>query len=98
MVPEFFDKWNQVLDGIEKTKIPIQFIKKLVVKLTGKRQHTINVQNLFKQGLEPTDIEVVVNKKLHELDEDIVSVEFVLNIEAIADMVQPETDRIFRTK
>jgi hypothetical protein len=94
MSPNFFDKWEHILEGVEKNRIPIQFVKKIVIKLKGKRQHTININSLIKQGLDPNHIEELVNKKLYELDDDIVNLEFILNIETIAETVQPETDRI----
>lgn len=62
--------------------------------MLGKKQQTINIQNLLKQGLEPEEVEEVVSRKLYELDPMIVSVEFILNVETIADVVQPETDKI----
>jgi hypothetical protein len=94
MSPNLFDKWEHILEGVEKNRIPIQFVKKIVLKLRGKRQHTININSLIKQGLDPNHIEELVNKKLCELDDDIVNLEFILNIESIAETVQPETDRI----
>lgn len=94
MSPEFFKKWEHILEDVEKNKIPIQFLKKLVVKLEGKRQHTINIKTLLKQGLEPDEIEEVVNRKLYELDNEIVGIEFILNVESIAEMVQPHTDKL----
>lgn len=94
MSPDFIKKWEHILEDVEKQKIPVQFIKKLVIKLEGKRQQTINIKRLLSQGLDPDQVEVAVSNKLHELDDDIVSIEFVLNVEEIADIVQPETDRL----
>jgi len=94
MSPDFIKKWEHILEDVEKQKIPIQFIKKLVIKLEGKRQHTINIQRLLLQGLDPDQVELAVSKKLHELDDEIISIEFVLNVESIAEIVQPETDRL----
>ena len=94
MSPNFFDKWEHILEGVEKNRIPIQFVKKIVIKLRGKRQHTININSLIRQGLDPNHIEELVNKKLYELDDDIVNLEFILNIESIAETVQPETDKL----
>ena len=94
MTPEYIRKWEHILEDIEKSKVPVQFIKKIVVKMTGKKQHTINIQNLRKQGLDPDEIEEVVSRKLNELDPLITSFEFVLNVESIAETVQPETDRL----
>ena len=94
MKREFMDKWEKILEDVEKQKIPVQFLKKLVIKLDGKRQQTINIQKLFQQGLESDQIETAIGKRLHELDEHIISIEFVLNVEAIAETVQPETDKL----
>ena len=94
MSPEFIEKWEHILEDVEKNKIPVQFIKKLIVKLQGKRQQTINVEKFLQQGLEPDQIEDAVSRKLNELDDQIVSVEFILNVQNIADTVQPETDRL----
>lgn len=94
MSPEFIKKWEHILEDVEKQKIPVQFIKKIIVKLEGKRQQTINVEKFLSQGLDPDQIEDAVGRKLHELDDQIASVEFVLNVQNIADTVQPETDRL----
>jgi len=94
MSPEFIKQWEHIIDDVDKQKIPVEFIKKLVIKLEGKRQQTINIKKFLDQGLEPEQIEEAVSKKLAELDDEIVSVEFVLNIESIAETVQPETDKL----
>ena len=94
MSPEFVAKWEHILEDVEKNKIPVQFIKKLVIKLEGKKQQTINIHKFIEQGLDPEQIEDVVSRKLDELDDQIISVEFVLDVQSIADTVQPETDRI----
>lgn len=94
MSPEFIQKWEHIIEDVEKNKIPVEFIKKLVIKLEGKKQQTINIQKFLQQGLDPDQIEEVVSRKLDELDDMIISVEFVLNVQSIADTVQPETDRL----
>jgi hypothetical protein len=94
MSPEFIDKWEHILEDVEKQKIPVQFIKKLIIKLEGKRQQTLNIEKFLKQGLDPDQIEEAVSRKLNELDDEIVSVEFILNVQSIADTVQPETDKL----
>jgi hypothetical protein len=96
MSPEFIRQWEHIIDDVDKQKIPVEFISKLVIKLEGKRQQTINIKRFLSQGLEPSQIEEAVSRKLAEYDDDIVSVEFVLNIESIAETVQPETDKLLR--
>ena len=64
MSPEFSAKWEHILHDVDKQKIPIQFIKKLVIKLQGKKQQSLNIEKLFNQGLDPEQIEEVINRKL----------------------------------
>lgn len=94
MSPEFIEKWEHILEDVEKSKVPIYFIKKIVLRLSGKKQKTINVEKLILQGLDPVQLENVVSKQLDEFNDDIIGVEFLLNVQAIAEAVQPETDRI----
>lgn len=96
MSPDFIKQWEHIIDDVDKQKIPVEFIKKLVIKLHGKRQQTINIKKFLDQGLAPEQIEEAVSRKLQEYDDMILSVEFVLNIESIAETVQPETNRLLK--
>ena len=94
MSPDFIKKWEHILEDVEKNKIPVEFIKKLVIKLQGKKQQTLNIEKFISQGLDPDQIEEVVSRKLQELDDMVVGVDFLLNVQNIADAVQPETDKL----
>jgi hypothetical protein len=94
MSPEFIQKWETLLQDVDKNKVPIEFIKKIILKLRGKKQKTINVERLLDQGFDPDDIEDIVSRKLIELDDSVVGIEFILNVQTIADFVQPETDKL----
>ena len=94
MSPEFIQYWENLLEDVDKQKVPVEFIKKLTLRLRGKRQHTINIERLLKQGLDPEDIEDAISNKLIELDELVIGIEFILNVQIIADTIQPETDRL----
>lgn len=96
MSPEVFEKWEHIVNGVEKTKIPVEFIEKLVLKLQGRKQRTINIKSLIRQGFDQQEIEEAVTRKLEELDQEMVSIEFVLDIEGIAKVVQPETDKMLK--
>jgi hypothetical protein len=94
MTPNDSKKWEDILVDIEKKRIPPEFIKKVIFRLSGKKQHTINVASLIKQGLVPEEVEELIARKIHELDEVLVSFEIILNTDAIAGKIQPETDRM----
>ena len=94
MSPEFLQKWERLIEGVEKEKIPVEFIKKLILKLAGKKQKTINVERMLDQGLDPEQVEEVISRQLTELDSTVIGIEFVLNVQTIADTVQPETNKL----
>jgi intracellular sulfur oxidation DsrE/DsrF family protein len=94
MSPEFHKKWEHILQDVDKNRIPLDFIKKFIIKLENRRQNTINVERLLKQGVEPEVIEEIVSRKLIELNDLVVGIEFTLNVESIAEVVQPETDKL----
>jgi len=96
MSPDFIKQWEHIIDDVDKQKIPVEFIRKLVIKLHGKRQQTINIKKFLDQGLAPEQVEEAVSRKLQEYDDMIQSVEFVLNIESIAETVQPETNKLLK--
>jgi hypothetical protein len=72
----------------------LECIKKVVVKLAGGRQKTINVHTLLKQGLELEEIETMLTRFFTERDKEIRDVDFVVDITAVANLVQPETDKL----
>jgi len=94
MSPEFIQKWERLLEDVDKQKIPVEFIKKLILRLEGRRQHTINIGRLLNQGLEPDQIEEFISRKLIDLDDMVIGIEFILDVESIAEVVQPETDKL----
>lgn len=96
MSPEIFEKWEHIVNDVDKTKIPVEFIKKLVLKLKDRKQRTINIKSLIRQGFDSDEIEEAVTRKLQEFDDDMIGIEFVLDIEGIAKTVQPETDKMLK--
>jgi acid phosphatase class B len=96
MSPELFSRWEHIISDVDKTKIPMEFIKKLVIRFHGRRQHTINIAKLMQQGYESEQIEEAIEKKLAELDQTMTGIEFILDIEAIATKVDPETKHLLR--
>jgi hypothetical protein len=88
------DKWKQVIDSIDQEIIPIDVVKKVVFKLEDGKQKTINLSTLRKQGLDIEDIEVVVNKNMTAItDSGIVKLDFVVDVNAVADRIEPLTKR-----
>jgi hypothetical protein len=91
---EFLAMWEHIIEEVHKTEVPLECIKKVVIKLHGKRQRTINLQTLRRQGLDNEELETVLTRTLLELDDQVRDVEFMVDIGAVAELVQPETDKL----
>ena len=58
---DFIKKWEDILNEVNTTDIPLECIKKVVIKFKTRGQKTINLSTLRKQGLDWEEIEKVVN-------------------------------------
>ena len=90
----FLSSWENIIDEVSKTDVPLECLKKIVIKINGGKQRTINLHTLLRQGLALEEIEHLVNRTFAELDADIKDVDFVVDIKAVAELVQPETDKL----
>ena len=59
---EFLEKWEHIIEEVTKTEVPLDCIKKVVIRLRGKKQRTVNLSTLRKQGLDIEEIEIVVHQ------------------------------------
>jgi hypothetical protein len=93
---EFLEQWEHIIDEVTKTEVPLECIKKVVVRLNNKRQRTINLSVLRKQGLDLEEIEIVLSRTLTELGDQVCDLDFVVDVSEVAKMVQPETDKLLK--
>lgn len=88
------DKWEDLISTVVQDQVPIGCVKKVLFKLGGGKQKTINLQTLRKQGLDAEEIETVITRKILSLQDDIVNMDFIIDVNRVADYVQPLTDKI----
>ena len=93
---DFQKRWEQIVNDVDKDHVPIHCVKKVVFKTTDRRQRSINIRNLRKQGIDEDSIEKCVSSFIAQHEETILSMELVLDVEAIAGIVQPETDKLLK--
>jgi hypothetical protein len=88
------EKWEDVVSSVDKEHIPIDCVKKVILKLAGNRQKTINLETLRRNGLDVEDIEGVVARAMAERGRTIINVDFVIDVKTVAQHIQPYTDKI----
>ena len=93
---EFIQQWEHIIEEVTKTEVPLECIKKVVIRLNDRRQKTINLSTLRKQGLDIEEVEMVLTRTLTELGDTVRDVDFVVDVTAVAKLVQPETDKLLK--
>lgn len=91
---EFLDKWEHLISEVMITDIPLECIKKVIIKLEGRKQKTINIVALRKQGLTLDEIEVVLTRTLDDIQDQVQDMDWVIDATAVAQLIQPETDKL----
>jgi hypothetical protein len=90
----FLEKWEHIISEVTKTEVPLECIKKVVIRLEGKKQRTINLATLKRQGLDLDELEIVLTRTLTELGDTVRDINFVVDVTEVAKLVQPETDKL----
>ena len=93
---EFIEKWDHIISGVDKTEVPLECINKIVIRLQGGRQKTINLARLRRDGFDLEEIESYLTRNLVELGDLVRDIDFLVDVNAVAQMVQPETDKLLK--
>jgi hypothetical protein len=93
---DFLKRWEQIVNDVDKDHCPISCVKKVVFRTKDRRQRSINIRNLRRQGIDEDSIERAVGEFIEENEDIIASMELVLDVEAVAELVQPETDKLLK--
>ena len=91
---DFLDQWEHIIATVNKTDVPLECIKKIVIKFKNGRQRTVNLHTLQRQGLDLEEVEKLLNRTFSEEHDNIRDVDFVVDITSVANLVQPETDKL----
>ena len=94
---EFLAKWDHIISEVEKTQVPLKCINKMVIRIVGGRQKTINLARLRKDGLDDDEIEEIMNRNLHILGESVNNIDFILDVNTVAGIIQPATDKLLKS-
>ena len=93
---EFIEQWEHIIEEVNKTEVPLECIKKVVIRLNDRKQKTINLAALKRQGLDLEEVETVLTRTLTELGDTVRDIDFVVDVSEVAKLVQPETDKLLK--
>ena len=93
---DFLKQWEGIVNDVDKDHCPLSCVKKVVFKTENRKQKTINLRTLRKQGFDDESLEAAVTQFIEENEDAIASMELVLDVEAVAELIQPETDKLLK--
>jgi hypothetical protein len=94
---EFLAKWDHIISEVEKTQVPLKCINKMVIKIAGGRQKTINLSRLRRDGLDDDEIEEIMNRNIFVLGDSVNNIDFILDVNTVAGIIQPATDKLLKS-
>ena len=60
---KFLEQWDHIISSVDKTEVPLECINKIVIRLQGGRQKTINLAKLKRDGFDLEDYLDSIEKK-----------------------------------
>lgn len=89
-------RWQDIVQGVDKKEVPITILQQIIVRLVDGTDISIDVKKLLAEGMDPTEIEEMLDIKFKELDAYIENVDFLIDIAKVVDTIQPETDKVLK--
>lgn len=89
-------QWEDVVASVNKEHIPLYCVKKLVLRLKGGKRKTINIDTLRKNGVNEEGLEDTISQQLAYYDQNISSIDFVIDVVRVAELIQPHTDKLLK--
>jgi len=97
---ERLDGWETLINSIEKTDIPMEFIRNISIMfhapVENDNEQDINIQQFRKDGFDDNGLEEIVAEVFKEHDNNIKAVHFYLDVEHVANEVQAQTNQLLR--
>jgi hypothetical protein len=91
---EFFNRWEHLISSVEISDVPIRFIKSINASFSDGQSHSFDIKVMLEKGMEFQEIETLIEAYLELNADDIDCVDFHLNITAIAEEVETETNKL----
>mgnify|MGYP003345083153 FL=1 len=95
--PEFLAKWQHIVDSVDTSDPPpLECVSRVIIRLYGNRRKNINLRQLRQAGMDMPAIEALLDRHFEELGDTVKELELVVDLAAVAEIVQPKTDRLLK--
>ena len=96
LTEEFVDKWKSIINDVDITDIPVEYIDHMIVHTEDDSEYVVSIIDLLKQGTPASELEMALEDKMEEFEDDIMSVDYILNVEKISIDIQSTTDKTLK--
>ena len=90
------DRWNKILKEVEKESVPVDVLEAVTFKLIDGTDVKVNIKELMNSGFSSEEVEAFLNEKLEQLESYIDDVDYFVNVDDVAGVIQPMTDSILK--
>lgn len=90
------EEWQELLSTIEAVDIPVEVLKYLRAHLNNGTTFLFPVKEWLEQGSTVDDIDEAITRWMDIKDKDILSCDFIIDIEKLKATVTEQTDRILK--
>ena len=90
--------WKEIVESVDdKREVPIEVLQAIDVLLIDGTVISIDIRKLIDDdGMNPEEIELMLDEKFNELDRYIKNVDFMIDIAKVVDTIKPETDKVLK--
>jgi len=89
-------RWELLIDAVDKTDIPIAVIQginlEFYVNVDGVGTQEIDLKKMREHGYRDAELEIIMEEVMLEHDNNIKSVNFYLDVEYIAELIEKHTN------
>jgi hypothetical protein len=92
--PEFYERWEHLINSVEVTDVPMRLIREINVTFNDANSVVFDVEQMLSHGHNPAEIEECIEDFLESHAETIANVDFHINITALASEVEHKTNKL----
>ncbi len=92
----FVERWSDIINSVDKTMIPIEYVKRVTVNVDDENHKTIDIDKMKKQGLSSDTIESIFYETVATIGGSADDMDFYVDIDAVARIVQAETNKLLK--